>query len=130
MVPDASVVLSALVDAGGSGALAREAFGDDDLHAPHLLDVEVTSALRGRVLGGHLDAPRAAAAIDDLGELAIRRHAHPRLLRRAWDLRDNLTVYDAVYVALAEALDGVLVTADAKLAGAPGLQCRVRLLTP
>lgn len=128
MVPDASVVLSALVDDTGSGALAREALARDEMHAPHLLDVEVTSALRGRVLGGHLDPLRAAAALRDLDDLAVARYAHPWLLVRAWELRDNLTVYDAVYVALAEALEQPLVTADARLAEAPGLRCDLRLL--
>lgn len=129
MVPDASVVLSALVDDRGSGALAREVLTDDELHAPHLLDVEVTSALRGRVLGGHLDPSRAASALDDLADLAVSRYAHPWLLARAWELRDNLTIYDAVYVALAEALGQPLVTADARMAEAPGLRCELRLLS-
>ncbi|MGH8939224.1 MAG: type II toxin-antitoxin system VapC family toxin, partial [Actinomycetes bacterium] len=104
MVTDASVVLGALVDTGGFGALARESMTGADLHAPHLLDVEVASALRGRVLGGGLDPGLAQEALSDLGDLAVERHPHRWLLGRAFELRDNLTTYDAVYVALAEGL--------------------------
>ncbi|MGH9130043.1 MAG: type II toxin-antitoxin system VapC family toxin [Acidimicrobiales bacterium] len=130
IVADASVALAALLSTSGAGARARERLrADPDLHAPHLLDVEVASALRRRVRLGQTGVARAATALDDLAQLAALRWDHAPLLRRAWALRDNLTTYDAVYVALAEALDGSLITADAHLARSPGLRCRVEVLT-
>ena len=98
------------------------------LHVPHLADVEVTQALRRCVREGDLDVGAAAAALDDLASLDLERHSHEPLLQRAWALRDNLTAYDAVYVALAEALDCLLLTCDGGLARAPGLSRRVKLV--
>lgn len=86
------------------------------LHAPHLLDVEVAQVLRRFVLAGVLRQERAERAIERLGELSITRYPHLRLLPRAFELRRNLTAYDAVNVALAEALDVPLLTRDAGLA--------------
>jgi predicted nucleic acid-binding protein len=91
------------------------------LHSPHLIDVEVTQALRRYVQEGDLDLGAAQAALDDFRSLDIERHSHEPLLDRVWALRNNLTAYDAVYVALAEALDAVLLTCDGKLARSPGL---------
>ncbi len=126
---DASVVLVSLLSAGGAGARARERLRlDTDLHAPHLLDVEVTAALRRRVRLGQTDVGLATEALTDLGELAALRWDHQPLLRRAWELRQNLTAYDAVYVALAEALAAPLVTTDVRLSRAPGLGCPVEVL--
>lgn len=87
-----------------------------DVHAPSLVDVEATQALRGLVRGAKLDLTRAQAAREDLGRLGFRRYPDAALLRRAWELRDRCTTYDALYVALAEALDATLVTRDARLA--------------
>ena len=98
------------------------------LHAPHLLDVEVTQALRSYVAGGAMAASRAEEALQDLTDLRIRRYPHVLFLRRIWELRDHLTAYDAVYVALAEALDATLVTCDGKLALAPGPFARVEVI--
>jgi predicted nucleic acid-binding protein len=92
----------------------------DELHAPHLVDVEVVQALRRLVRAGDLSASRAAEAIADLADLDLHRHAHLDLLARAWRLRDNISAYDAVYVALAEAIDAPIVTCDGPLAQAPG----------
>lgn len=129
IVADASIVVAALVCTSGAGAQARERLRrDDDLHVPHLLDVEVTAAMRRRVRLGHTDMVTAGAVVQDLVQLAALRWDHGPLLHRAWQLRDNVTTYDAVYVALAEALGAVLVTNDAKLAGAPGLRCPVEVL--
>jgi predicted nucleic acid-binding protein len=130
IVPDASVVVAALVDRGGSGALARTRLGRDSRHGPYLIDLEVASAIRGRVLGGKLDPEVAREAIADLTVLPVVRHDHRPLLSRVWELRDNVTCYDAVYLALAEAFGATLVTADGKLESVPGLRCEVEVLRP
>jgi predicted nucleic acid-binding protein len=84
--------------------------------------------LRGRLAGGHLDTRRAELALADLVDIPVQRAPHRPLLARCWELRANLTVYDAAYVALAEALDAVLLTGDARLVKAPGPRCRIELL--
>jgi len=89
----------------------------------------VLSVYRRQVWAGALDVNRAETALTDLLDLALRRVPHARLLGRCWELRENLTVYDASYVALAERLDAVLVTGDARLSKAPGLRCRVDVLS-
>lgn len=129
IVVDASVVVVAVLSAGGAGARARERLRlDPDLHVPHLMDIEVAAALRRRVRLGQTDVGPAAQALADLTELAALRWDHAPLLGRVWDLRENLTPYDAVYVALAEALEAPLVVSDARIARAPGLSCRVEVL--
>jgi len=90
------------------------------LHAPHLLDVETAQVLRRYVRERVITDVRAQETLDDLTDLRLVRHPHTFLLRRAWELRSFLTAYDAVYVALAEALDAPLLTCDAKIAAAPG----------
>lgn len=96
--------------------------------APELVDLETTSVIRRQFQAGHLDLRRAGLALTDLVQMPLRRASHLPLLERCWELRENLTVYDAAYVALAEVLDVVLVTADARLAKAPGPQCEIELL--
>jgi len=128
IVADASVLVPALVDDGGSGALARERILAADLHVPALADVEVLSVVRRGVLAGRLAPERGAAALQDYADLAVERYPHLPLLGRAWQLRDSVSAYDAQYVALAELLDVPLVTADGRLARAPGLRCTVDLL--
>ncbi len=96
--------------------------------APELIDLETTSVIRRRSREGHLDLRRAVLALTDLVEMPLRRAPHRPLLGRCWELRQNLTVYDAAYVALAEVLDVVLLTADARLARAPGPRCEIELL--
>lgn len=129
IVLDASAVVELLLGTeqghAVAGRIADPALG---LHAPHLLDVEVAQALRRYVRADEVDAKVAASALDDLRSLDLERHAHEPLLDRVWSLRDNLTAYDAVYVALAEALDATLVTCDARLARAPGMARRVDLV--
>jgi predicted nucleic acid-binding protein len=98
------------------------------LHVPHLADVEVAQALRRYVREGTLDAGAAAAAVEDLRSLDLERHGHEPLLERVWALRDNLSAYDAVYVALAEALECTLLTCDRRLARTPGLSRRVEVV--
>jgi predicted nucleic acid-binding protein len=98
------------------------------LHAPHLVDVEIAQALRRYAREGELDASVAAQAIDDLRDLDLQRHAHEPLLERIWQLRQNLSAYDAAYVALAEALDAVLLTCDGRLTRAAGRALHVELV--
>ena len=129
IVVDASVVVSALADDGADGAMARQRLLADRLVAPHLIDVEVIAAWRRLSGTGRLEEQRAELARSDLRSLAIERVPHGPLLERAWELRDNLTVYDATYVSLAEMLGAPLVTADSKLAAAPGLRCIVEVLS-
>jgi predicted nucleic acid-binding protein len=129
IVADASVLAPALVDEGGSGALARERLVSAEIHVPELADVEVLSVLRRRVLAGHLSADRAAAALRDYADLVVERYPHLPLLPRAWQLRDAVSAYDAQYIALAELLGAPLLTADARLSRAPGVRCRVDLLS-
>ena len=100
------------------------------VHVPHRADIEVTQALRRYANDGDLDAADAAIALEDLRSLDLERHAHEPLLDRVWALRQNLSAYDAVYVALAEGLDTVLLTCDGRLARAPGLAHRVELVKP
>ncbi len=129
IVVDASVIVASLLSTGGAGARARERLRlDPDLHVPHLLDVEVTAALRRRVRLGQTDVEVATEVMADLADLAALRWDHEPLLRRVWELRENVTPYDAVYVVLAEMLDAPLVTSDARLSRAPGLNCRVEVL--
>lgn len=128
IVVDASVVVSALADDGPDGDQARSRLRGERLVAPYLIDVEVTSAWRRLAAAGDLDGRRVELAIADLLSVRVDRVRHEPLLRRCWELRSNLTVYDAVYVALAEALDVTLLTADKRLANAPGTRCTVEVL--
>lgn len=130
IVVDASVLLAALIDSSGSGAVARGVLQrSGDLWAPELIDVEVLSGVRGLWLGGHISAEDAQTALEDLVDYPITRVALAPLVVGAWAHRSNVTAYDAVYVALAGRLDATLLTADAALGGAPNLPCEVRLLS-
>jgi len=128
IVVDASVIAAALGDDGADGRKASGRIAGERLAAPELLDLEVVSAFRRLSAAGKLSAERAGAAIIDLGELRVQRVPHRPLLARCWELRENVTVYDAVYIALAEALDVLLLTADRRLANAPGPRCAVELV--
>ncbi len=127
IVVDTSAILALLVDRPAPRDLVERVLGDGDLHAPHTVDVELLNALRGLVRGGKLSAHQAQDVRVDVRDLLITRHAIEPLADRAWSLRDNLTAYDAVFVALAENLDVPLVTTDRKLASAPGLRADVEL---
>ena len=129
IVLDASALVE-LILATPTGQLVATRIADpgEGLHAPHLADIEVVQALRRYVREGTVDADAAMAALDDYRALDLQRHAHEPLLERVWELRDNLTAYDAVYVALTEALEGVLLTCDGPLSRAPGLVDRVVLV--
>ncbi len=129
IVVDASVLANALADDHADGRMARaRVSGGGDLVAPDVVDVETVSVLRRRWLTGDLTARRFSTAIDDLEDLALTRFPALPLMRRAYELRANLTSYDAAYVALAEHLECTLLTADAGLARAPGIRCPVDLL--
>jgi predicted nucleic acid-binding protein len=128
VVVDASVLVVALADDGSDGDVARTRLVAEELAGPELIDLEVASVLRKQLAAGHLDARRAALALTDLLDVPLQRVAHLPLLPRCWELRNNLTVYDAAYVAVAEALDATLVTADAAIGAAPGLRCSVEVL--
>lgn len=125
IVVDSSVVVDALTAAPGTADL-RARLADEDLHAPGLLDFEVVAALRGLVMGGHLSAARAQDALTDFEDLPRERwpSADP-LRRRSFRLRDNVSAYDAAYVALAEALECPLVTRDARLARSSGHDAQI-----
>lgn len=97
-------------------------------HAPHLLSVEVAQVVRRLVRQGEASSQRGSEAIVDLADLGVERYAHELLLPRMWTLRENLTAYDAVYVALAETLQAPLVTLDARLAEAPGHAAEIDLI--
>lgn len=129
IVLDASVVLEVLLRMPAGVALEERLFeADETLHAPHLLDVEVAQVLRRYALAGEVEAERCRAALDDLAGLALTRYPHDLLMPRVWDLRGNLSAYDAVYVALAEALEAPLLTRDQRLANAPGHGARVEVV--
>lgn len=128
IVVDASVLASAVADDAADGDLARGALVGEVLAAPDLVDVETVSVLRRRWLEGTLSARRFRAAVEDLGDLPILRHPALPLMRRAYELRANLTAYDAAYVALAEGLGCTLLTGDARLARTPGPRCEIQLL--
>jgi predicted nucleic acid-binding protein len=128
IVVDASVLAPALSDDGPDGDRARSRLADERIAAPALADLEVASVLRRAALAGRLDDRRSAQALSDLAALPLRRAPHQPLLGRIWQLRGNLTVYDAAYVALAETLDVLLLTADQRLGAAPGINCEVEVL--
>jgi predicted nucleic acid-binding protein len=127
-VVDASVITRALIDDGARGDRLRLRLAGERLAAPAVIDVEVVSAWRRYSRAGRLSAPRADAALTDLADLPLQRAPHGPLMRRIWDLRHNLSAYDAAYVALAESLDTTLLTGDERLSRAPGIQCEVELL--
>ncbi len=130
IVADASVVLELLLQTPRAAAIDARLFRrGESLHAPALIDVEVAQVLRRYVRNTELDEPRARASIQLLGALPLERYHHEPLLPRMWELRENLTAYDAAYVALAEGLRAPLLTCDARLARAPGLRAAIEVIT-
>ncbi len=125
IVVDASVLAVALGDDGTGGCRARQRLADETLVAPELVDLEVVSVWRRHVAAKLMPARRAASAVADLADLPLRRSSHQPLLRRIWELRHAVTPYDAAYIALAEALGVVLLTADARLSRASGAHCEI-----
>jgi predicted nucleic acid-binding protein len=129
VVVDASVIAPALTNEEELGERLRARLQRERLVAPALIDLEVASAWRGQVRAGRLSGRRAEVAFSDLAALRLERTLHGPLMGRIWELRDNLTTYDASYVALAESFETVLLTGDERLARAPGIECEVELLT-
>lgn len=119
IVLDASALVNLVVRSKDDDAL-RERVRDAELHAPHLVDIEVASGLRRLVAAGRMTADRATEACRDAALLLILRYPHVPLVERAWELRANLSIYDGVYIALAEMLEAPLVTCDRRLADVPG----------
>lgn len=129
IVVDASALLEVLLQTSlGARVEARLFRDDDELHAPHLVDAEVVQGLQRLVRAGEVSSGRAGEAIADLVDLDIHRHAHLDLLGRAWTLRDNIPVYDAMYLALAEAIEAPMVTCDSPLGKAPGHHARIEVI--
>ena len=130
IVVDASALVELLLGTDlGRRVAARLSDPERGLHTPHLADVEIAQAMRRFVREGLLEADAAAAALAELRALDLERHSHEPLLDRVWALRENVTAYDAIYVALAEALDAPLLTCDARLARAPGVRARFDLVS-
>jgi predicted nucleic acid-binding protein len=127
IVLDTSAALDALVAREPAAGLVERLTDDGDLHAPHLIDTELLHALRRLTLGGSISGERAEGARSDFAELSLVRYPHVSLNDRVWELRDNITAYDATFVALAEALAVPLITCDARLASAPGHEARIEL---
>lgn len=130
IVVDASALADALVDDGTVGEAARRALASDPhWAAPAHLLVEVVSVVRGKALGGKLGPARAQEAVSALPALVIDQIDVAQLIDRMWQLRGNLSAYDAAYVAAAELLACPLVTGDGRLAKAPGIGCEIRLIS-
>lgn len=125
VVCDASAVVAVLLDSGPDGCWATDALTDADLAAPDLLPFEAANIIRRHELAGAISADQAAQAHADLLDLAIEQWGYELLVPRAWQLRHNLTIYDATYVALAELLEATLVTLDPRIGRAPDLRCAV-----
>ncbi len=128
LVVDASVLAPAVGDTGADGERFRARLRGEQLAGPDLLRLEVLSVLRHQTAAGLLSQPQAERAIDDLLDLPLVVFPVESLLRRIWSLRGNLTVYDASYVRLAETLECTLVTADRRLADAPGSRCTIEVI--
>jgi predicted nucleic acid-binding protein len=129
IVLDASALLEFLLQTPlGTRVEARLLRDEDEFHSPHLVDVEVTQGLRRLVRAGEVAPGRATEAIADLADLDLHRHPHLDLVPRAWKLRESVTAYDAMYVALAEALDAPIITCDAPLAKSPGHHARIEAI--
>ncbi len=129
IVVDASALLEFLLQTPlGAQVEARLFRDEDEFHSPHMVDVEVTQGLRRLVRVGEVSPDRAAEAIADLVDLDLHRHSHLDLLTRVWKLRENVTAYDAMYVALAEALDATVVTCDTPLAKTPLRRARIEVV--
>lgn len=130
LVVDASVLVVALADDGPDGEHSRQRLRGERLAAPELIDLEIGSVLRRQHLAGQLDSRRAELALRDLAAIPLLRARHVDLLSRCWELRQNLTFYDAVYVALAEALQSTLLTGDRRLARSSGHSCSIETIMP
>jgi len=125
LVVDASCLIEVLIGAPGAEAIRDRMAADRNHAAPHIVDVEVFGVVRRDHLLGRLDRTAAGQAVEDLAAWPGERFGHRLLLDRAWQLRHTVRGWDAMYVALAEALDAILLTTDRRLAAAPGPTCRI-----
>jgi predicted nucleic acid-binding protein len=129
IVVDTSAIVEVLLRSAAGTAIQERLFEEGQtLHVPHLLDIEVTQVIRRYAISGQLSNARGRAALDILVNLPLNRYPHDLLLARIWQLRNNLTAYDAAYVALAEMLGAPLITRDGRLAGAAGHHARIELV--
>lgn len=128
LVIDASALVTVLLGQEPAGAVGAALSAAGDVAAPEVVDIEVASVIRRQLLAGRVSPERAGQAIQALIEAPLTQYRHEPLLPRIWGLRDNLTAYDAAYVALAELLDAPLLTADASLAASPGHTARIELV--
>lgn len=129
IVVDASALLEVLLNTPAGPLVARRLFAEDEtIHAPHLLDVEVAQILRRYALAGDLDPDRGLQALEDLADFPLTRYPHDLFLPRIWELRHNVTVFDAAYIALAETLAAPLVTRDARLASTARRYAQIELI--
>jgi predicted nucleic acid-binding protein len=130
IVVDASVLCTALADDEHDGDTVRARLRGERLFAPEIIDLEVASFLRGQIRGHKINTRRAKLALDDLLLMPLQRAPHRALLPRCWELRDNLTINDAAYVALAEALEISLLTSDRRLARSRIVSCDTEVIEP
>ena len=128
LIVDASCLYDVLTGKAGAERIRQRLLADGDLAAPHIVDAEVLGVIRRDFLLGHLDPTAATQAVEDLRDWPGERYGHRALLERAWELRQNVRGWDALYVALAEALGATLITTDARLGRAGGLGCPVEVL--
>ncbi len=127
LIVDASVLFEVVADTPEAERLRARLALDTDQAAPHLVDAEVLAVIQAHHRTGKLDRTAASQAVEDTRAWPGERWPHRPLLERAWELRDNVRAYDALYVALAEALGATLLTLDRRLAGAPGIACDVEV---
>jgi predicted nucleic acid-binding protein len=129
IVLDASALLELLLSTPAGAVVARRiAPATETLHAPHLIDLEIAQVLRRYTASRQVSEARAAEALDDLAALDLARYPHDVLLPRIWELRENVTAYDAAYLTLAETLPATLLTRDGRLARVPGVRARVEVV--
>jgi predicted nucleic acid-binding protein len=129
IVIDSSAIIEVLLRTESASLIEDRIFSQGEtLHAPHLLDLEVAQVLRRYYASGDVDSERGQEAISDLADFPITRYPHDLFLPRIWQLRHNMTAYDAVYVALAELLPAPLITRDARLASTPGHTAVIELI--
>jgi predicted nucleic acid-binding protein len=129
LIVDASCLYELVTFGSQAEQIQARVTQDPNTAAPHLIDVEVLSVIRREHIRGTLDGAAAYLAVRNLREWPVERFGHRFLLDRAWELRDNVRGWDAFYVALAELFNGTLVTLDGRLSRAPGIRCKVEVLT-